>query len=134
MQAALKYEYAPVVVASNGYAMERTMAPGSADEPAQHGVQAHSRSGEHQKDAEPDHAAEGAQTKDQADTTVGKQKQATRPDRKPARNRACPCGKGRRYKDCCGPVQAAVERRAVHGAQNPETSQEHGTCLSRLYI
>lgn len=30
---------------------------------------------------------------------------------KPRRNRACPCGSGRRFKNCCGAAKAASQRR-----------------------
>ena len=123
-----------MIAASNGYVLNQSMAPASADEPAEYGDQAQSRAGEHQQDAEPCHAAEKAEHKDQADSRIGKQKQANEADRKPARNKACPCGSGRRYKDCCGPIQAAIERRAMLGAQMPEASLEHETCMSQLYI
>ncbi len=134
MQAASEHQHASMGVASNGCASDQRMGPASADEPAEDGDQAQSRPGEQQQNAEPKHAAEEGEDKDQADRRGWKQKQASKPDRKPARNRACPCKSGRRYKDCCGPIQAAVERRATHGAQTPDTSQGRERCVSQLYI
>ena len=134
MQAASEHQHAGVIAASYGYTMDRRMAPPSAGESAEHGDQAQSRPGEHRQDTEPDHAAEEVEDEDQAGRRVEKQKQANKSGRKPARNRACPCGSAHRYKDCCGPIQAAVERRAMHGAQTPGSSQEYKTCMPQLYI
>lgn len=35
--------------------------------------------------------------------------------KKPARNRECPCGSKKRYKNCCGPADAAAARRLASG-------------------
>jgi hypothetical protein len=43
-----------------------------------------------------------------------------RAGKKPARNRECPCGSKKRYKNCCGPAAAAAERRRA----NPQASEE----------
>ena len=57
--------------------------------------------------------------------------EASSKKRKPARNRECPCGSGKRYKNCCGPVQAAAARRVA--------DQEHEQCtvshaMTALYV
>ncbi len=36
--------------------------------------------------------------------------------KKPARNRECPCGSRKRYKNCCGPSDAAAARRQAKGS------------------
>ena len=79
---------------------------------------------------------------DQQDTNHGKQdapnhrepKVAGKHEKKPARNRPCPCGSGRRYKECCGPVQAAQKRRQANGLQPPEHSEGHGHVMAELYV
>ena len=44
-------------------------------------------------------------------------------NKKPARNRPCPCNSGRRYKDCCGPKAAAVARRRAAGQMAAEAER-----------
>lgn len=51
--------------------------------------------------------------------------------KKPARNRECPCGSGKRYKNCCGPVQAAAARR-VAGQDLEECAVSH--TMTALYV
>ena len=51
--------------------------------------------------------------------------------RKPARNRECPCGSGKRYKNCCGPVQAAAARREA-GQDLEECTVTHA--MTALYV
>ena len=55
-------------------------------------------------------------------------------ERKPARNMPCPCGSGRRYKECCGPVQAAQQRKRSDGMQTSEPTADHRLCISGLYV
>lgn len=51
------------------------------------------------------------------DTRVSKNKGP----KKPARNRECPCGSKKRYKNCCGPASSAAERRRVNKSDKEET-------------
>ncbi len=79
---------------------------------------------------------------DQQDTEHGKRdapdhkepKVASKQEKKPARNRPCPCGSGRRYKECCGPVQAAQKRRQTNGLQPPEALGGTGHVMAELYV
>ena len=61
-------------------------------------------------------------------------KVASKHEKKPARNRPCPCGSGRRYKECCGPVKAAQQRKQSDGMQASEPDEGHGLCMSALYV
>ena len=79
---------------------------------------------------------------EQQDADHGKQeaphhkepKVASKPEKKPARNRPCPCGSGRRYKECCGPVRAAHKRREANGPEPPEQIHSQGHVMAELYV
>ena len=50
--------------------------------------------------------------------------------KKPARNRECPCGSKKRYKNCCGPADAAAARRLASGiVQEPVAQGMAAPCI-----
>ena len=79
----------------------------------------------------------GQQDKDQGEQAAPHHKEpktTSKQEKKPARNRPCPCGSGRRYKECCGPVQAAQKRRQANGLQPPEQLEGHGHVMAEVYV
>lgn len=50
--------------------------------------------------------------------------------KKPARNRECPCGSKKRYKNCCGPAEAAASRRLATGI----VEEPAGPSIPAIYV
>ncbi|BDA43257.1 probable deubiquitinase OTUD6B at N-terminal half [Coccomyxa sp. Obi] len=50
--------------------------------------------------------------------------------KKPPRNRECPCGSKKRYKNCCGPADAAAARRLASGIVQEPVAQ----ALAAIYV
>ena len=55
--------------------------------------------------------------------------------KKPARNRECPCGSRQRYKNCCGPAQAAAARKAAQpGLHDVDDVDDNAPGMAALYL
>ena len=60
----------------------------------------------------PDHNQDTKQhSSADAMTPSGEQSAGTDSQRRPPRNKSCPCGSGAKYKNCCAAVAAAAQRR-----------------------
>ena len=110
-----------------------------ADQRATRSAGLHSESGSHGHQHPVDATRQRQQHKNAADASMAdkaaraKRKQQDKP---PGRNRSCPCGSHKKYKNCCGAAKAAAVRRQAdaeqYAAKQGSTALAHQ--LETLYV